>query len=373
MNDQSQPKMYLRDRQVAIRKEMAKLDLDTLLLSKPTDIAYLTDFDSAHALAVLTPDTLVVLMESHLKPQVKEQAPWVSARFYNDDLGAAIVKCLLDCKAKRVGLDAEDVVLSQLMAISRGVGVTLKSERVEFVPSAGIMAHVRQIKDDNEVARIRAAVGITEDAFLAVRAQIQAGQKENYLAGLLTFEMRSRSAEEVSFPVQVATGTNGAHAYHRSSDSVMAMGDAMILDWGAKYKGYCCDVTRTLFFGSVSSRLEKMHRIVLETLNSVLELVRPGVTNRQVAQLANDLIEAAGYKLMHGIGHGVGRDYIERPSFGLHETEEELQPGMVVCIEPGVYVPGVGGVRIEDVVRVTHCGNESLSNLDRTLEGNRII
>jgi Xaa-Pro aminopeptidase len=143
------------------------------------------------------------------------------------------------------------------------------------------------------------------------------------------------------------------------------------MDWGACHKGYCSDLTRTLFVGRVSDKMKKVHKVVLEAQQAAIKFLRPGVTSLQADRVARDVIERAGFgkQFGHGLGHGIGREIHELPQMRKIGGEEELRPGMVVTVEPGVYLPGEGGVRVEDDVLITHSGCEVLSTLDRSIEG----
>jgi len=234
-----------------------------------------------------------------------------------------------------------------------------------------VMTTIRKVKDDNEVDLIRKSVGVAEEAFEAIRSEIKEGQTENYLAGLLVFELRSRGASNSSFPVIVASGTNSSLPHYRPGETLIQRDQPLLIDWGALYKGYCSDLTRTMMVGRVSPKIKQIYKTVLDAQQAAIKFLRPGVTTRQADQVARDVIERAGFgkEFGHGLGHGLGREIHELPSMRKIGGEEELHPGMVVTVEPGIYLPGEGGVRIEDDVLITHSGCEVLTTLDRSFEG----
>jgi len=233
------------------------------------------------------------------------------------------------------------------------------------------MVNIRKVKDDHEVDLIRKSVGVAEEAYEAIRAEIKEGQTENYLAGLLVFELRARGASNSSFPVIVAAGANSSLPHYRPGEALVQRDQPLLIDWGAMYKGYCSDLTRTMMVGRVSSQIKKIYSVVLEAQQAAIKFLRPGVTTLQADRVARDVIDKHGFgkEFGHGLGHGIGREIHEMPSMRKTGGEEELRPGMIVTVEPGIYLPGEGGVRIEDDVLITHSGCEVLSSLDRSFEG----
>ena len=194
---------------------------------------------------------------------------------------------------------------------------------------------------------------------------------ENYLAGQLVFELRSRGASNSSFPVIVAAGANSSLPHYRPGETLVQRDQPLLIDWGAVYKGYCSDLTRTLMIGRVSDRMKTIYKVVLEAQQAAISFLRPGVMTHQADRVARNIIDKAGFKdyFGHGLGHGIGREIHELPSINKNAKDEELRPGMIVTVEPGIYLPGEGGVRIEDDVLITHSGCEVLSGLDKTFEG----
>jgi Xaa-Pro aminopeptidase len=233
------------------------------------------------------------------------------------------------------------------------------------------MTNIRKVKDDQELDLIRKSAAIAEEAFEAIRDEIKVGETENHLAGLLIMEMRSRGASTSSFEPIVAAGANSSLPHYRPCDVLVKRDQPLLFDWGALHKGYCSDLTRTLMIGRVSPKMKEIYRVVLEAQLKAIDFLRPGVTTRQADQVARDVIDKAGFgkEFGHGLGHGIGREIHELPYMRKIGHEEELRPGMVVTVEPGIYLPGEGGVRIEDDVLITHSGCEVLTTLDKSFEG----
>lgn len=273
-------------------------------------------------------------------------------------------------KVKRVGFEANGATFGEIHAIDKAIDGG-KTKTVELVPLENVMVGIRKVKDDHEVALIRKSVEIAEEAYTSLLGEIEAGLTENYVAGQLILELRSRGASDSSFPVIVAAGANSSLPHYRPGDVVVKRDEPLLIDWGAIYRGYCSDLTRTLMIGRVSARFKKIYGVVLEAQLAAIDFLRPGVTTKQTDRVARDIIEKAGFgeQFGHGLGHGIGLQIHELPALRKIGEEEELRPGMIVTVEPGIYLPGEGGVRIEDDVLITHSGCEVLSTLDKTFEG----
>jgi len=185
------------------------------------------------------------------------------------------------------------------------------------------------------------------------------------------FELRGRGAADSSFPVIVAAGGNSSLPHYRPGEALVRRNQPLLIDWGAIYRGYCSDLTRTLMIGRVPAQIKKIYQIVLEAQLAAISFLRPGVTTRQADRVARDIITKSGFgeQFGHGLGHGIGREIHELPVLRRMGGEEELRPGMIVTVEPGIYIPGEGGVRIEDDVLITHSGCEVLTSLDKSFEG----
>jgi Xaa-Pro aminopeptidase len=255
-------------------------------------------------------------------------------------------------------------------AITHGVKGRLGLQK-ELVPVENVMVNLRKVKGDQEVAAIRRAVEVAEEAYNAVREAIEVGVTENYLAGLMIMELRSRGATDTSFPVIVAAGAASSHPHYRPGEATVQRDQPLLIDWGARCDGYCSDLTRTLMIGRVSDQIREIYKVVLDAQRAAIDYLRPGASTQSADKVARELIAAAGYGEFfgHGLGHGIGRDIHELPALPNTANDEVLRPGMVVTVEPGIYLPGVGGVRIEDDVLITHSGCEVLSSLDKSFEG----
>ena len=368
----SRAKAYLKVRQKAVRDAMKELKLDGLLLTHPPDLAYLTNFTGEDSIGLMTEKDFFLVTDFRYREQAELEAGWLKVSVRDGKMSDALAKVLADAKLKRVGFEANFTTFGQVHAVDKAVKEAKDgAASLELVPLEDVMVNIRKVKDDHEIDLVRKSVGVAEEAFEAIRGEIKAGLTENHLAGLLVFELRSRGASNSSFPVIVAAAANSSLPHYRPGETLVQRDQPLLVDWGALYKGYCSDLTRTLTVGRVSPRIKQIYKVVQEAQEAAVKFLRPGVTTLQADRVARDVIEKAGFgkEFGHGLGHGIGRDIHELPSMRKTGGEEELRPGMIVTVEPGIYLPGEGGVRIEDDVLITHSGCELLSNLDRTFEG----
>jgi len=366
-------KAYLKVRHKAVREAMSELKLDALLLTHPPDIAYLTNFTGDDSVGVITQKEFFLITDFRYKEQADLEAGWLKVIIREPKMIEALAKVITDARAGRVGFEVNFTTFGQIDTLDRALRDAAKSGAgaVEMVPLQDVMLSIRKVKDDHEIDLVRKSAAIAEEAFNAIREEIKVGQTEGYLAGLLIFEMRSRGASDASFPPIVAAGPNSSLPHYRPADALVQRDQPLLFDWGALYKGYCSDLTRTFIVGRASSKIKQIYKVVLEAQLAAIKFLRPGVTTVQADRVAREIIERAGFgdQFGHGLGHGLGRDIHELPVLRKTAADEELRPGMIVTVEPGIYLPGEGGVRIEDDVLITHSGCEVLTSTDKSFEG----
>jgi Xaa-Pro aminopeptidase len=365
----TRPKAYLKERHKNVRQALVDLKLDGLLLTHPPDLTYLTNFTGDDSVGLITPKGFFIATDFRYQEQVAIEAGWLKIAIREGRMSEALAGVIEEAKAKRIGYEANFTTVGQIDALQRALKAA-KLDNVELVPLEDVMVTIRKVKDDHEVALIRKSIAVAEEAFDAVRGEIKVGLSENYLAGLLGFEMRSRGASNSSFETIVATGANSSLPHYRPGETLVQRDAPLLFDWGARVNGYCSDLTRTLLLGRVSAKIKQIYKTVLEAQLAAIDFLRPGVTTRQADTVARDIIRKAGYDQYfgHGLGHGIGLEIHELPTLRKAGDGEELRPGMIVTVEPGIYLPGVGGVRIEDDVLITHSGCEVLTTIDKTLE-----
>jgi Xaa-Pro aminopeptidase len=234
--------------------------------------------------------------------------------------------------------------------------------QAELVPQSKLVLELRSIKDANELEKIRQAIKLADDAFAHMLHFVEAGQTEEEISLELEFTMRREGASGGSFDFIVASGLRSSMPHGVASSKKVEVGDLLTMDYGAIFQGYCSDITRTLCFGEPTEKQQEIYEIVLRAQKAGIAALKPGIPGKEVDAVARQVITDAGYGdcFGHGLGHSVGLAIHEGPNLNLRE-ERILQPGMVITIEPGIYIPDWGGVRIEDMAVITENGCEVLT------------
>jgi Xaa-Pro aminopeptidase len=363
--------MNLPPMDVAARAPRLRASLDScdaLLVTRLANIRYLTGFTGSAALLLVLPDELVFVTDGRYTQQAGEQlaGAGVDARVEVRATAADQLAVLADAAKglSTVGLEAGDVT----WAAQRRYAADVFGD-ADLVPTEGAVEALRRVKDDGEVARIEAACGIADEALAAMRPRLGDRMTERDFGLELDVTMRRLGADDVSFETIVASGPNGAKPHARPSSRTIAEGDLVVLDFGALVDGYHSDMTRTVMVGDPTPTQQRMYDVVLEAQATGVAAVAAGVEARAVDAACRDVIGAAGWAdaFLHGTGHGVGLDIHEDPRVG-STAAASLEPGHVVTVEPGVYLPEHGGVRIEDTVVVTPTGCRRLTNAPKDLE-----
>jgi Xaa-Pro aminopeptidase len=234
---------------------------------------------------------------------------------------------------------------------------------IEFVATKDLVEELRAVKEEGELAALRQAVALTDAAYAHIAGYMQPGMTEREVAWELESFMRTRGAEKVAFDIIVAAGANGAMPHARTTDRAIRAGEPVVMDLGAVVDGYCSDLTRTVALGEADGRYREVYQVVLEAQQAAVQDIRPGMTGQEADAIARQVIAEAGYgeAFGHGLGHGVGLEVHEKPGVGRLSKEDVLQPDMVFSVEPGIYLPGEFGVRIEDLVVLGEDGPQVLS------------
>lgn len=339
-------------------------ELDALLVTELVNVRWLTGFTGSNASAIVGPDVRQFLTDFRYLTQSAEQVADAFAReIAPADLLAAMAR-LVPEGAGRVGFDDATLPVRSFERLREALGA-----RVELVAAGGLVEELRAIKDPGEIEKVRAAALLADAALSSVLARGLVGRTEREVALDLEFEQRRLGAEAVSFPPIVASGAHGALPHAVPRDVAIPAGTLVVIDWGCRLDGYCSDCTRTFATGELDPRDREVYDLVLEAQVAALAAVRPGPTGREVDAVARKIIAAAGHDehFGHGLGHGVGLEVHEGPRLSA-TSDAALAAGQVVTIEPGVYIPGTVGVRIEDLVVVREDGGEVLSTLTKDLQ-----
>ena len=335
-------------------------DIDALLVTEPANLRYVTGFTGSNGFAVVGPDVRRFVTDFRYVEQAKGEVPDFDREQGPQELLGALSG--LD-GTNRLGFDDAHMSVRTFRRLGE-----LLPDGVELVPAAGIVESARAVKEPGEVLRIGAAAALVDEIYGWLLEFGLVGRTEREVAVALEHEMRLRGASGPSFDSIVASAEHGALPHATPRDVAIAPDTLVTIDIGAVLDGYCSDCTRTWATGPVSDELAEIHALVLRAQVTALDAVRPGPSGRELDAVARDVIEAAGHgeHFGHGLGHGVGLVTHEAPRLA-RTAEARLEPGNVVTVEPGVYVPGVGGVRIEDLVVVTDSGRDVLSGTTKEL------
>jgi Xaa-Pro aminopeptidase len=337
--------------------------IDVLLVTDLVHVRWLTGFTGSNGVALLGRDFRVLLSDFRYVSQAAAELTDFEFRRGPRDLLDALPDLLGD---GGVGLGFDDAELP----VRRHAELSRKAPAgVELVAAGGIVEAARRTKDAGELERIRAAAALADEAMQALWSAGLAGRTEREVALQLEWEMRTRGAEAVSFEPIVAAGGHGALPHAQPRDVAIPTDTLVVLDWGARLDGYCSDCTRTVATGEgLTDEMRSVYELVRRAQAEARDAVRPGAGAADVDEVSRAPIKAAGYGDLygHGLGHGVGLAVHEAPRLG-PSSKDVLAEHEVVTVEPGVYVPGKLGVRIEDLVAVTANGCESYSSLPKTL------
>ncbi len=343
---------------------LAERELDALLVTEPLDVRYLSGFTGDNALVVVGPDARVFVTDFRYVEQAAHQVRGFDRREGSRDLLDAVGPALPDRPTLRLGFDDERMSVRTHARLGELLGAG-----VELVGAGGVVGALRAVKAPDELERIAAAAALADEALGEVLGTGLAGRAERDVALALELAMRRRGAEALSFPPIVASGPHGALPHAEPRPVIIESGCLVTVDWGAQLDGYCSDCTRTVACGTPGGEAREIHALVLAAQQEAVAAVGAGRGGRELDAVARDRIVAAGYgeRFGHGLGHGVGLEVHEAPRLS-RLSEDTLLAGNVVSVEPGVYLPGRLGVRIEDLVVVRDGGSDVLTHVDRGLE-----
>ncbi len=359
------PAAVSTDRADRVAEALEEREADMLLVSDLVNVRWLTGFTGSNAAVVVGREgSRRFVTDFRYLTQSAEEVDPAWEREIAVDLLAGVVKGLPGSGELRLAFDD-----AHMSVKDHGRLAGMLRAGIELVPAAGAIETLRAVKDADELEAIRAAARLADDALTEVLGRGLVGRSEREVALDLEFTMRRMGAQAASFPPIVAAGEHGALPHATPRDVPIPAGTLVVVDWGAQLDGYASDCTRTYATGDIDPRDGQVYELVLQAQEAALAAVRPGPTGREVDAVARSIIDAAGHAehFGHGLGHGVGLDVHEGPRLS-KQGETALGAGMVVTVEPGVYVPGAVGVRIEDLVIVTDEGAEVVSSLPKELQ-----
>src|SRR5512132_1891681 len=353
------------DRADRVAEALAEREAGMLLVTDLVNVRWLTGFTGSSAAAVVGRDgERRFVTDFRYLTQSAEQLDPGWEREIAVDLLAGVAKGLPGTGDLRLAFEDAHMTVKDHAKLAG-----MLRPGIELVPAADAIEGLRAVKDEGELDAIRAAARLADDALTEVLGRGLVGRTEREVALDLEFTMRRMGAEAASFPPIVAAGDHGALPHASPRDVAIPSGTLCVVDWGAQLDGYASDCTRTYATGEIDPRDSEVYALVHRAQEAALAAVRPGPTGREVDAVARAIIDAAGHAehFGHGLGHGVGLDVHESPRLS-KQGDTALAAGMVVTIEPGVYVPGAVGVRIEDLVIVTDDGAEVVSSLPKDLQ-----
>jgi Xaa-Pro aminopeptidase len=353
-----------------LRESLSDTDIDTLLVLVGENRRYLsgftgedTLFDESAGGLLISETALILATDSRYELQARNEAPLYDVICYREGLAKELPGVLKKLNTKRLGFESVRISFMQYQKIIEALE---KADcAVELIAVEEIVENLRIIKEEPEVDLMRQALQIAEEVFSACMQQLRAGMAEKELAWLLEKGMRESGADGLSFPPIVASGPNGALPHAIPGDRVIQEGEPILFDWGARLNGYCSDISRTVVIGSPDSTFKKVFDTVLDAQRLAIDAIKPGMSSKAVDKIARDFIEEKGFggKFGHGLGHGAGLAIHESPRLSPLK-DIRLEPGMVTTVEPGIYLPDWGGVRLENMVVVTDDGAEVLNRID---------
>jgi Xaa-Pro aminopeptidase len=381
------PRDTLAARHARLRQAVAAADLDGLVVTHLPNIFYLTNFLGTAGIAVAMRDRLYLILDFRYASAAKAYWDTPSGcpdaeivpvdRTYDETL-VALLKRLMP---KRLGIEGNNVAVNRAHQLARNLGATLEGragDPISLVPTDNLVERLRIIKDAHEIEMLRRGARLLSPVAAEILKDARPGIKEQELAAKIDWRIKSAGFERCSFDTIVASGPNSALPHAHAGERVLQAGDLVVLDFGGVYGGYCVDLTRTVALGKPDAEMARVYQSVLEAQKAAILAVKPGVRAGDIDAAArgtlarHGLAEAFG----HSTGHGLGVEIHETPRIGPRREasgdgpappDEAIEPGMVFTIEPGAYLPGWGGVRIEDDVLVTSDGVEVLTNVPTSL------
>lgn len=353
------------NRRRALAAQLAALRIDTVLVTHLKHVRYLSNFSGSNGAVLLNKDlSATIATDGRYLTQIEEEVP---------DLEKVIATKAVDLELlsritgpRRVAFEADFVSVKQLEALQEAA-----PEDVTLVPISGVIEEIRLRKDPLELERLRGVAALASQAFedMLAAGEVAAGRSERHVAADLEYRMRVLGAEHPSFDTIVASGPNSAKPHHGAGDRILEQGDLVTIDFGAHDRGFNSDMTRTLAIGQPDPFLKEIYDVVLAAQLAGVEASTPGTPLKDVDAAARDVINDAGYGeyFVHSTGHGIGLDVHEAPYASNRTGTGELEPGMTLTIEPGIYVPGRGGVRIEDTLIIREGAPEIITKVGKEL------
>ena len=341
-----------------LRTGLSSQGLEGFLVTDILNIRYISGFTGSYAVALITHDSEFLLTDSRYTQQASEESPDFALELIEHDWTGPAKALIERLGLKTVGFEGHSLSHRSWTQLSD----------LHLTDAEDPVGRLRWVKDESELAAIREAVRIADQAYQHISKFIEPGMTEHEVAVELDYFLRKAGAEKEAFDALVASGPRSALPHGKPTERRISAGEMILLDFGAKWHGYHSDITRTVVLGKPDPKKQEIYRIVLEAQAAGIHAIKPGIAGGEVDAVARKVIEDKGYGeyFGHGLGHGLGLD-IHDGRILAKNSEIILQAGMVVTVEPGIYIPGWGGIRIEDDVLVTQSGSEVLTTSPRTI------
>lgn len=347
-----------------LRSLLQEQELEAILITAPANRRYISGFSGSSGSLLVTRNAALVFTDFRYRHRVSQEAPSFTLHqiSYEKPLSQVLPAIAAELGIQQIAFEADHVTVSVHNKLASMFQTEDGKTTVKLRPVEGLVERLREAKDDDEIATLRRAVAITDAALEAVLPELTPQHTERQAAWMLEVALREHGADGIGFPIIVASGTNAALPHAQCGDAPLNTGCPIIIDMGAVYQGYHADLSRTIVLGEPDARFWNIYQLVLEAQEYAITHIKPGMTGEAADALARDRISADGYgeAFGHGLGHGVGLDIHEAPRLG-RKGEGVLHAGNVFSIEPGIYLEGWGGVRIEDLILLRTNGYEVLS------------
>jgi len=361
----------IRNRLAATRTLFSKQGLDAFLVSCPYNRCYLSGFTAREELLnescgalLITQDAALLFTDFRYQEWAQAEVSEFEVLTYQAGLGTVLAEQLAVFQVSRLGFETSYLSFGQYQRLTKTA--TDAGLEVEWVPTDGLVEGLREVKTSEEVSRVRQALALTEKVFTEVAALLRPGLTESQVAWEIERRLREAGAEALAFPPIVAAGANSARPHHRPGDYRLQEGEPIIIDMGGRAAGYCADLTRTVILGEATERFREIYTLVRRAQARAEAGLKAGMESLEGDDLAREIIAQAGYgeAFGHSLGHGVGLAVHEAPSLSpVKERNTVLQAGSIVTVEPGIYLSGWGGVRLEDMALIQSDRVEVLNQL----------
>ena len=341
-----------------LRNALKTLKLESILISDLYNIFYLSGFTGSAALLLVTENSCQIVVDPRYTVQAGEQCKAATViEYFGKPTVVAISELINDLKPLSVGIEADCTNLVEYRHLRKYINKT-----ISIKSTSDIVHKLRLIKDSHEIELIKKAANLTDAALAEVIPQIKPGVSEKDVALLIDYTVRKLGGDKEAFETIAAAGPHAACPHAEPTDYIISNGDMLKMDFGTRYKYYNADITRTIFIGDETDKFKKIYKIVLDAQLKAIEAIKPGKSGREIDRIARDYIASNGYgdNFGHGLGHGLGIEVHDSPAFS-KTSSLILQPGMVLTVEPGIYIEGWGGIRIEDDVYVLEDGVEIIT------------